>query len=86
MEQVLEVYRQQYDERHPVVCMDEQPKQLLEDARPGVPTQPGHPEQIDYEYVRHGVCCVWMFVEPLGGWRSAVATERRTAVDWAYQV
>jgi hypothetical protein len=86
MEQVLEVYHHPYDERYPVVCMDEQPKQLLEDARPGVPAQPGHPEQIDYEYVRHGSCCVWMFVEPLGGWRSAVATGRRTAVDWAHQV
>ena len=86
MEQVLEVYHQPYDERYPVVCMDEQPKQLVEDARPSVPAQPGHTEKFDYEYVRHGSCCVWMFVEPLRGWRSAMATERRTAVDWAQQV
>lgn len=86
MEQVLEVYHQPYDEGYPVVCMDEQPKQLVEDTRPNVPAQPEHPEKIDYEYVRHGACCVWMFVEPLGRWRSVVATERRTAVDWAHQV
>jgi hypothetical protein len=86
MEQVLEVYRRPYDERHPVVCMDEQPKQLVEHARDGEPAEPGKPERIDYEYVRHGGCCVWMFVEPLGGWRQALATPRRTAVDWAQQV
>lgn len=86
MEQVLEVYHQPYDERYPVICMDEQPKQLISEARSGEPAQPGQAERFDYEYVRHGSCCVWMFVEPLGGWRSAVATSRRTAVDWARHV
>ena len=86
MEQVLEVYHQPYDERYPVVCMDEQPKQLISETRQPVEPEPGQPKKGDYEYVRHGSCCVWMFVEPLGGWRSAGATEHRTAVDWAEQV
>lgn len=83
MEQLLEVYRQPYDVKHPVVCMDEQPKQLIDESRAA---RPGRRRLYDYEYVRQGVCSVWMFVEPLAGWRKTVATERRTRVDWAQQV
>jgi len=86
MEQVLEVYRRPHDPQHPVVCMDEQPKQLIEESRPSLPASPGQPAKEDYEYIRHGVCCVWMFVEPLAGWRNVEITERRTGVDWARQV
>lgn len=85
MEQVLEVYARPYDERHPVVCMDEQPKQLLDEVRQPVIAPDGAVRE-DYEYVRNGVCVAWMFVEPLAGWRAAPVTERRTAVDWARQV
>jgi hypothetical protein len=86
MEQVLEVYTRPYDAKHPVVCMDEQPKQLISDSRSRVPAAPGRPARVDYEYVREGVCDVWMFVEPLKGWRDVDVTETRTAVDWARQV
>jgi len=86
MEQVLEVYKRPYDSKHPVVCMDEQPKQLVSEVSPPIPAAPGQPERIDYEYVRQGVCTVWMFVEPLGKWRSTDATDTRTKVDWAHQV
>lgn len=86
MEQVLEVYKRPYDPKRPVVCMDEQSKQLISETRRGVPAAPGQPARIDYEYVREGVCNIWMFVEPLGGWRTAEATDTRTAVDWAKHV
>ena len=86
MEQVLEVYQRPYDPRRPVVCMDEQPKQLISESRPGTLAAPGQPARIDYEYVREGVCTVWMFVEPLGGWRDVPVTKTKTAVDWAHQV
>jgi hypothetical protein len=86
MEQVLEVYKRPYDPRRPVVCMDEQPKQLISEVNQPIPAAPGQPARIDYEYVREGVCTVWMFVEPLGGWRSVPVTETKTAVDWARQV
>ena len=49
MEQVLEVYKRPYDPRRPVVCMDEQPKQLITEVRPAVPVAPGRPAQFDYE-------------------------------------
>jgi hypothetical protein len=86
MEQVLEVYKRPYDPLRPVVCMDEQPKQLISEVSKPVPAAPGQPARIDYEYVREGVCTVWMFVEPLGGWRSVPVTQTKTAVDWAQQV
>jgi hypothetical protein len=86
MEQVLEVYKRPYDPKHPVVCMDEQPKQLIAEVSQPLPVQPGRPACIDYEYVRGGCCNVWMFVEPLGGWRSVRVTETKKAADWAHQV
>lgn len=86
MEQVLEVYKRPYDPRRPVVCMDEQPKQLISEVCRPLPVQPGSPACVDYEYVREGCCNVWMFVEPLGGWRSVRATATKKAVDWAHQV
>lgn len=86
MEQVLETYKKPYDPKHPVVCMDEQPKQLISEVQKPIPMAPGAPARIDYEYVREGVCSAWMFVEPLGGWRDVPVTARKTAVDWAHQV
>jgi DDE superfamily endonuclease len=86
MEQVLEVYKRPHDPLRPVVCMDEQPKQLIAEVSQPVAAAPGQPARVDYEYVREGVCTVWMFVEPLAGWRDVPVTERKTAVDWASQV
>lgn len=85
MEQVLEVYCRRYDARHPVVCMDEQPKQLIDEVRRPVVAPDGTVRE-DFEYVRHGMCVAWMFVEPLAGWRTAPVSERKTAVEWAQQV
>jgi DDE superfamily endonuclease len=86
MEQVLEVYQQPYDPQFPVINMDEQHKQLIQETERPIPAAPGRPERIDYEYVREGACVAWMFVEPLAGWRKVTVTETRTAVDWAEQV
>lgn len=86
MEQVLEVYRRPYDPRFPVVNMDEQHKQLIREIEHPLPTGPGQPARMDYEYVREGACVVWMFVEALAGWREVTVTETRTALDWAHRV
>lgn len=85
MEQVLQVYARPYDARYPVVCMDEQPKQLIRETRKPMTTSKGQ-QYIDHEYIRQGVCDVWMFTEPLGGWRDVRVTPRRTVIDWALQV
>lgn len=86
MEDVLAVYCRPHDTRFPVVNVDEQPVQLLSDRRDPLPTAPGCPAREDYEYRREGVASIFMFTEPLKGWRRVSARERRTAVDWAEEM
>ena len=86
MENVLEVYKRPYDLKHPVVCMDEKPKQLVKETRTPIGGGKGRPQCYDYEYERNGTANVFMFVEPLRGWRRVEVTGRRTRVDWAQQV
>ena len=86
MEEVLETYERPYDPEHPVVCMDEQPVQLVKETRAPLAATREHPERVDYEYERAGTAAVFMFCEPLGGWREATARERRTKTDWALEV
>ena len=83
MEDVVDVYERPPDPAAPVVCMDEMPVQLLKETRVPIPAEPGHPRRIDYEYERNGTANIFMFAEPLAGWRQTLVTERRTAVDWA---
>jgi hypothetical protein len=87
MEDVLEVYHRPYDERFPVVCMDEKPYQLLADARKPIPlSKDNSTYKEDSEYVRHGTCSIFIWTEPLKSWRRACALPRRTRCDWAAQV
>jgi hypothetical protein len=86
MEDVLAVYARPYDPRRPVVCMDEKPYQLLGQVRDPIPAEPGHDQKEDSEYVRHGTCSIFVWVEPLRGWRRVDAQPHRTRIDWAGQV
>ena len=86
MEEVLETYTQPYDARHPVLCMDEQPVQLLKETRVPIPATKNHPQRVDYEYERAGTASIFMFCEPLSGWRQVAVRERRTKIDWAKEV
>ena len=86
MEDILDVYERPYDPRFPQVCMDETSKQLVGETRTPLPAQPGRPARIDYEYARHGVRTLFLFVEPLRGWRHVQVTERRTKQDWAHAI
>jgi len=83
MEDVLEVYHRPYDERRPLVTLDEASKQLVGEAVEPIPAAPGRPERFDYEYVRNGTANLFMVSEPLLGWRAVQVTERRTARDYA---
>ena len=85
-ERGLDRYSRPYDARYPVIGRDEQSQSLRADQWPSQPARPGRPATYDYEYVRCGPCTIGMFVEPLGPWRTAHATARRTAVDWAHPV
>jgi hypothetical protein len=86
MEDVLEVYSRPYDPAKPMICMDEKPFQLLGETRDPIPAQPGKMEKVDHEYLREGTCSIFLFTEPLAGWRYAQAFEQRTKKDWARQV
>jgi hypothetical protein len=83
MEDVLTVYQRPPDAAHPVICMDETSKQLVGETRVALPVAPGQPRREDYEYERRGVANLFLFCEPLTGWREVSVTERRTRTDWA---
>jgi hypothetical protein len=83
MEDVLEVYHRPYDEKRPLVALDEASKQLVGEVVPPLPPEPGQPERFDYEYVRNGTANLFMISEPLLGWRAVQVTQRRTAKDYA---
>jgi transposase len=83
MEDVLDLYKQPYDPKHPQVCMDETSKQLVSEVAQPIPVEPGHPERFDYEYERQGVANLFILFEPLRGWREVKVTEHRTRRDWA---
>lgn len=86
MEAVLDVYARPYDPTCPVLCMDEQPVQLHKEITQPIEATASHPKRVDYEYERAGTACVFMFCEPLVGWRQATVRERRTKTDWATEV
>ena len=83
MEKVLEVYKRPYNSKRPVVCMDESPKQLIGESKTPIAGKPGSVEKYDYEYVRNGVCNIFICNEPLAGKRYVKVTERKTKKDWA---
>ena len=83
MERVLDVYKRPYNPENPVICMDESPKQLIEDGRASIPMKPGQEARVDYEYIRHGVVNIFMANEPLSGKRFTEVTEFKTKKDWA---
>ena len=86
MENVLETYARPYDPARPVICMDEQPVQLVKETRQPIPCTKEHARRVDYEYERNGTASIFMFCEPLAAWRQATARPQRTKPDWAQEV
>lgn len=83
MEEILELYSDSFDPQRPVVCFDETPFQLIAESRKSIPMKVGQPLRVDYEYVRKGTANLFMFVQPLGGWRHVKVTKRKTKEDFA---
>lgn len=87
MEDILSVYSRPYDEKKPVICMDEKPYQLLDDEYQTIEmSETNHTRKYDCEYTRKGTCSIFMFTEPLGSWRETHALPQRRAVDLANQM
>jgi hypothetical protein len=84
MEDILDLYAEPYKPRYPVICFDESPYQLVSEVRQPLPMGPRQPRRYDYEYRREGTCNLFMFFQPLQGWRHVKVTDRRTAQDFAH--
>ena len=84
MEDVLEVYKLPYNEKRPVVCLDEASRQLIGETRMPRPVRPGQAALYDYEYVRNGAANLFMMSGPLAKRREVAVTRRRTREDFAH--
>lgn len=84
MEDILDLYAEPHDPRYPVICFDEVPYQLISETCQPWPMQPGQPERYDYEYQRQGTCNLFLFLQPLAGWRHVKVTRQRTKQEFAY--
>jgi len=98
MEDVLGIYQREYNPKIPVICMDEKPIQLLDEVYARITAKPlrtdpdtglvkhGELEKIDFQYERCGVASIFIFTEPLAGWRYVKALSRRTKGDFAMMI
>lgn len=86
MEDLLDLYAEPFSPARPVICMDEASKQLVGEMKPSLPTAPGRPRRVDYEYRRNGTVNLFLFVQPRGGWRMVRVTDHRARTDWALVV
>ncbi len=86
MEDILDLYAEEYMADYPVVCFDESPYQLISETRPAVEAEPGHVERMDYEYKREGTCNLFVVFQPLQNWRHVTITAQRTKQDFALQM
>lgn len=86
MEMILDLYEQPYNPARPLVCFDETNKQLIAETRLPLPMKPGQVQRYDYEYKRNGTRNLFLFFEPLAGWRHVDVTEQRTKLDFARQM
>ncbi|MCK5492053.1 MAG: IS630 family transposase [Candidatus Omnitrophica bacterium] len=84
MEETLDIYMADYDNKRVLVCMDETSKQQIKETRIPLAMKPGHPEIYDHEYERNGVSNLFMFFSPIEEWRHVEITNQRTKIDWAY--
>jgi hypothetical protein len=86
MEHVLDVYQRPCDPDEPLICMDETTKQLTQEVIDPLSCAPGRPARYDTLYRRNGVASLFIFFDPLAGWRRVSPAEGKTRRDWAHQV
>ncbi len=86
MEDVLETYARPYHPERPVLCMDEQPVQLLKETTTPIAATRNHPKRVDDEDERNGTASIFLCAEPLSGFRQTTTRPQRTKTDWAQEV
>jgi hypothetical protein len=84
MEDILEVYHRSYNEKFPMICLDETNRQLISETRKSIAAKPGQHKRVDYEYRRNGVVNLFMMFEPLKGRRHVKVMDQRTRKDFAH--
>ena len=80
---ILDLYNEPYNPKRPVICIDEKPKQLIEEKRTPIPMKCGSPEKYDYEYKRNGSINIFVGVEPKRGKRYTRVTNYKKKKDFA---
>jgi hypothetical protein len=86
MEDVLELYAEEFDSLRPVICFNETSKQLVRELRMAIAASCGQAERFDHEYKRNGVANLFMMCQPKTGWRHVEVTDRHTKLDFAEQM
>lgn len=86
MEEVLDVYSAPHSREEPLICMDEAAVELQADTVEPLPVAPGQDAKADYHYERHGTRAVFLFIDPIRGWRRVKSYQHRTRIEWAQQV
>ena len=86
MEDILDLYTADHSAEEPLIAMDESSLQLLEHVYAPRPTQPGQTAVEDYHYERRGVQALFVFFDPVRGWRRVSSREQRTREDWAEEL
>jgi len=86
MEKVLDTYSEAYNDEYPLVCMDEAAKQIVSDLNPTLPMSPGQPRREDHHYQRKGVRALFLFFDPIRGWRRVSCRTHRRRVEWAEEM
>ncbi len=56
---------------------------MVSETRLPLPMKNGKPLRYDFEYRRGGSCNLFMYLQPLAGWRHVKVTKRRTKRDFA---
>lgn len=86
MEVVLDLYQSEHTEEEPLVCMDEAAIAIHSDVYEPIEMKPGQDAKEDYHYEREGTRALFMFIDPIKGWRRVSSREHRTRIDWAEEI
>ena len=86
MEEVLETYAKPYDPACPVLCMDEQPVQLLKETRVPIPATASTANVSITNTSGRGRRTSSCLPSRLAGWREVAVRETKTKVDWAMEM
>jgi hypothetical protein len=83
MEDVLNLYQQDYDANNPLICFDERPCHLIDDLIQPLPMTPGNPKREDYHYQRNGMCNLFIALQPHTGQRLVAVYQQKTGKEYA---